>query len=345
MSKADIYEGNLTIHNAAGAEKYRHLIKVTGYLSISASAKLDALKSVGGSLYISASANLDALESVGGSLHIYASANLDAPKLESVGGYLHISASANLDALKSVGDYLSISASAKLDALKSVGGYLYISASANLDALESVGGSLHICASANLDAPKLKSVGDYLYISSSARLDAPKLESVGGSLHIYEKGSLTAGKLYPDGFDKFMTFDNIGCIVLSEKLQNDVTIRLCRHSKINNRKVVGDKFFVASGNGHNAHGKTIAEATQELAFKAGSRDVSQWENMPRDTVKTPAEWAFVYRMITGACRYGTDQFIASKRKMKNRYTLTEIVAETKGAFGHDRFCAVVGLGG
>jgi hypothetical protein len=266
------------------------------------------------------------LTEITGHLYIYAPAKLDAPKLESVGGYLSINAPAKLDAPK----------------LESVGGDLYIYAPAKLDApkLESVGGNLYINAPAKLDAPKLESVGGHLYIYAPAKLDA--LKSVGGDLYIYAKGALTADRLYAGGYDKFTVIDGIGCVVLSEKTQGGATIRLCRHSKIKDQKVVGDKFFVASQNGHHAHGKTIAEATQELAFKTGSRDVSQWKNLPATTIKTPKEWAFVYRMITGACQYGTERFMADKGKLKKRYTLAEIVAETKGAFGHERFREVVG---
>lgn len=210
--------------------------------------------------------------------------------------------------------------------------------------IEKYEGNLTICTQADAEKYKnLTEVAGPLYIYASAKLDA--LKTVGGNLYIYAKSSITAGKLYPGGYDKFAVIDGIGCVVLSEKKQDGVTIRLCRHSKIKGQKVVGDKFFVASSNGHNAHGKTIAEATQELVFKAGSRDVSQWKNMSADTVKTPDEWAFVYRMITGACRYGTDRFIASKGKVRKRYTLAEIVAETKGSFGHERFCEVVAIKG
>ena len=248
MPKASrVHEGNLIIRNAADAEKYQNITKVTGYLSINASAKLDALKSVGGYLYINASAKLD------------------APLLESVGGYLYINASAKLDALK----------------------------------------------------------------------------SVGGDLYINEKTELTAGKLYCGGYKKFKIIDNIGCVVLSSKQSNGVTVLLCRHSKIKNQKVVGDKFYVAQRGGNNAHGKTVAEATQELLFKTGSRDVSQYRNMGRDTAKTPAEWAIVYRMITGACQYGTNKFIESHRTLKKKYKLSEIVSLTKGQYGHEKFVDVV----
>jgi hypothetical protein len=63
--------------------------------------------------------------------------------------------------------------------------------------------------------------------------------------------------------------------------------------------------------------------------------------MPKDTRKSPEEWAFVYRKITGACRFGTDRFIQSKGKIKETYTLAEILTETNGAYGHDVFRRVV----
>jgi hypothetical protein len=229
----------------------------------------------------------------------------------------------------------------KYAGLTEVTGYLYIYASAKFDApqLESVGGYLYINASAKFDA--LKSGGGDLSIYASAKFDAPQLESVGGDLYIYAKGSLIAGKLYTGGYDKFRVIDNIGCVVLSTKKQGKVTVLMCRHSKIKNQKVIGEKFFVAQEGDHNAHGKTIAEATQELAFKSGNRDVSQWKNLPPTTKKTPQEWAVVYRMITGACQYGTKDFMERKGKLKKAYTLDQIIAETRGAYGHEKFRQVV----
>ena len=63
--------------------------------------------------------------------------------------------------------------------------------------------------------------------------------------------------------------------------------------------------------------------------------------MPNDTKKTPAEWAFVYRMVTGACQYGTERFIESHAKLKKAYSLPEIVTLTKGQWGCDKFFEVV----
>ncbi len=200
-----------------------------------------------------------------------------------------------------------------------------------------MGGDLSIHSSAKLDA--LKSVGGYLSIHSSAKLDA--LKSVGGDLSIHSEGSLTAGKLYTGGYSKFKVFDDIGCVVLSKKEKSGVTILSCRQSRIKNQKVVGDKFYVAQKNGQNAHAKTIDEAVQEILFKTGNRDIAQFRNLPADTKKSPTEWAFVYRMVTGACQYGTGKFIESKGKLKKLYTLKEIVQITAGQWGHGKFVEVV----
>ena len=63
--------------------------------------------------------------------------------------------------------------------------------------------------------------------------------------------------------------------------------------------------------------------------------------MPLTTKKKPAEWAFIYRMVTGACQYGVQSFMESKGKLKKSYILSEVIEETKGAFRHDIFRQVV----
>jgi hypothetical protein len=130
--------------------------------------------------------------------------------------------------------------------------------------------------------------------------------------------------------------------VLSEKKQGDVTVLMCRHSKVKNQKVIGDKFYVARKGGANAHGKTIAEVTQELLFKIGPRDVEQYRGMKKTVAKTPAEWALIYRTITGACQYGTQKFIEGRSGLKKKYTLAEILVLTKGQWGNEKFSEVVG---
>jgi len=164
---------------------------------------------------------------------------------------------------------------------------------------------------------------------------------VTGNLSIYGSAKLDAPKLYPGGFDNFTILDGIGCVVLSSKQANGVTVLSCRDSTIRDQKIVGDKFYVAQSGGYNAHGNTVAMAVQELAFKTGERDVGQYRNMPLDTQKTPQEWAIVYRTVTGACRFGTEDFMKRKGALKKSYTLADILQETDGAYGYEQFRAVV----
>jgi hypothetical protein len=177
-----------------------------------------------------------------------------------------------------------------------------------------------------------------------------KLERITGSVYVQQGATLTAPALHTvDEFrmngeflgHQVAIIDEIGCVVLSEKERNGVLIRQCRKSSFKNGKLIGDKFYVASRGSNNAHGETIKIAIDELAFKEGSRNIDQFRNMPLETKKSPVEWAMVYRMVTGACQYGTKSFMESKGKLKKTYTLKEILEQTRGAYANEQFRRVV----
>ena len=133
----------------------------------------------------------------------------------------------------------------------------------------------------------------------------------------------------------------IGCVSVSEKQRVGVDIRYCRSASFKDGELVGNPYFVVSQNGFNAHGDTIESALSDLLFKQADRDVSVYKHMPIDTVKSPQEWAAIYRVITGACSLGTAYFMKEKGELKDIYTLAEIIEETLGAYGHERFVEVV----
>jgi hypothetical protein len=264
------------------------------------------------------------------------------------------------DDITSLGDVVEIGGSvyvrqgATLDApvLTSVGGYVDVRQGATLDApvLTSIGGSVYVRQGATLDAPVLTSIGGYVYVRQGATLDAPVLTSIGGYVDVYEGATLDAPVLTSVehyrheatflGHD-VKVFDGIGCVVMSEKTRDDIKIMSCRKASFKDGELIGERMYVVSKGEHNAHGETIEEALSDLAFKSADRDIDTYRNMPADTVKTPHEWAVVYRVVTGACKYGTEQFMKSKGELKDTYTLAEIVAMTQGAYGSDRFREVV----
>lgn len=175
----------------------------------------------------------------------------------------------------------------------------------------------------NLD--KLEEVSGNIYLSQNAKLDAPNLTDSGEIIF--------NGTMYGQNF---RNFDGIGAIVLSENTKDGITITFCKKSNMIKGKFLGEKFYVATKGKKHAHGTTIRQAIEELLFKTGERDVSQFKNMPLKTVKTPDEWAFVYRIVTGACQYGVKQFM-ERQKLKEKYTLTEIIKLTTGAYGGEKF--------
>ena len=44
-----------------------------------------------------------------------------------------------------------------------------------------------------------------------------------------------------------------------------------------------------------------------------------------------------YRVITGACEAGVRNFVQSVGKIKSHYTLSEVIALTKGQYGHSEY--------
>jgi hypothetical protein len=213
-----------------------------------------------------------------------------------------------------------------------------------------VGGGLYLSGTQITQLPEGLHVGGWLDLSGTQITQLPDNLTVGGELDL--RGTqitqlpegLSAEAVYFDGEisgRRFAIFDNIPCIVLSERGSGDVAIRHCQKSKFERGECIGGKFYVASRGDEHAHGDTMREAIEELEFKGAERNIDQFRDMPLDTRKTPSEWAFVYRMVTGACRLGTADFMSRQGALKDSYTLAEILQETRGAYGHETFRKVV----
>jgi hypothetical protein len=196
-------------------------------------------------------------------------------------------------------------------------------------ALTEVSGSVDVRQGATFTAPALTKSG-YVYVQQGATFTAPALKDVD---HVVCEGEFLG--------EQITVIDEIGCVVLSAKIKDGISIRRCRKAAFKDGKLSGEKFYVASKGEHNAHAETIQAAILELEFKAGTRDISEYRNMPLTTKKSPQQWAFVYRMVTGSCQYGVQRFMEEKGTLKKSYTLKEIVEQTRGAYGSEMFKGVV----
>ena len=107
--------------------------------------------------------------------------------------------------------------------------------------------------------------------------------------------------------------------------------------KISGRNVVSDgKNF--------AHCDNLRDGIADLAFKAEKdRSADQYKGMSLDTELTVAEAVTMYRIITGACRKGSDNFVKSiGDKLKDKYTIRECIEITKGQYNSAKFAEFFG---
>ena len=96
---------------------------------------------------------------------------------------------------------------------------------------------------------------------------------------------------------------------------------------------IRDKNVIFDGK-HYAHCKSFSDGVKDIEFKnAKERGAEQYKKLkPSDTV-TKDDAITMYRVITGACRAGTDGFVDSLGKTKDKYTIAEIIEITKGQYG------------
>lgn len=87
-----------------------------------------------------------------------------------------------------------------------------------------------------------------------------------------------------------------------------------------------------------AHCKSFKSGVEDLVFKAAKdRGAEQYRNMPVDTELTVEEAKTMYRVITGACQAGTNAFVDSLGKLKDKYTIAEMIDLTRGQYGSTTF--------
>jgi hypothetical protein len=101
--------------------------------------------------------------------------------------------------------------------------------------------------------------------------------------------------------------------------------------KIEGRNVISD------GTNY-AHCKTFREGVIDLQFKAAKeRGAEQYRGLSLDSELTAEEIITMYRVITGACRQGTESFVASLGELKDKYTVREAIEITKGQYNSASF--------
>lgn len=125
---------------------------------------------------------------------------------------------------------------------------------------------------------------------------------------------------------------------------------------IKKRRMIGDYTLfvgkipgnnVVSDGVHYAHCDKLRDGIADLLFKsAKDRGADQYKGLSLDTELTVEEAVTMYRVITGACRQGSQSFVdrlKEKGKLKERYTIRECVEVTRGQYNAERFSEFFGM--
>ena len=190
--------------------------------------------------------------------------------------------------------------------------------------MEQNGGSLDLRGTGIKSLPEGLTVGGFLDLEGCTGIQKKELKKA----KKLRNGDYVAGRyLYADG-------------ILTH-------VRKCKHidgytlyvGKIPGKNVVFD-------GKHYAHCRTLRDGIADLLFKAAEdRGAEQYRDVTMDSVLTIEEAKTMYRVITGACRQGTEHFVQSLGdKVKEKYTVREMLEVTKGQYGAEKFSEFFGEG-
>ena len=98
-------------------------------------------------------------------------------------------------------------------------------------------------------------------------------------------------------------------------------------------------YVVEDGRGNYSHGETLEKARDGLIYKISSRDTSTFKKWTKSTTVSLVDAIASYRIITGACEFGTRHFCEGLGKLPKNLTINRVIELTKGQYGANTFAA------
>ena len=191
--------------------------------------------------------------------------------------------------------------------------------------------------------------GGSLYLSGLTSIPEGFNPTVGGSLDLSGLTSI------PEGFNPTVggSLDLSGLTASVTKLVNGMYVPggylycdgILTHIK-KEKKFGKYRYYVGKIKGRNvifdgsnyAHCNNFSDGVADLEFKkAKDRGSDQYKSLTKDSVVSKEDAIVMYRIITGACKAGTNNFLDNIREMKSHYSIEEIIEITKGQYGADIF--------
>lgn len=183
--------------------------------------------------------------------------------------------------------------------------------------------------------------GGSLYLSDTQIKELPKGLTVGGSLCLrntqISRNAANRVRRLKDGdyvAGKYLYCDGILTHVSKKHKAGEYTLYV---GKIKGQNVVSDGTFYAQC-------ETLRDGIADIAFKrAAERGADQYKGIDMDTPVPLEDAKTMYRVITGACRAGTEHFAQSLgEKLQETYTVREMIEVTKGQYNAGKFAEFFG---
>ena len=219
-----------------------------------------------------------------------------------------------------------------------MGGGLYLSSLTSIPEgfNPTVGGYLDLRSLTSIPEGFNPTVGGGLDLSSLTSIPEGFNPTVGGYLDLRfglrcKKTKLKQGD-YVEG--KYLYADGILTNIKKKKTIGKFTLFI---GKIRGKNVVSDGV-------NYAHCASFRDGVSDLLFKsAKDRGADQYKGLSLDTEMTVAEMVTMYRIITGACRQGSESFIKSLGELKEKYTIREAIDITNGQYNSQKFADFFGV--
>jgi hypothetical protein len=140
---------------------------------------------------------------------------------------------------------------------------------------------------------------------------------------------------------KCKTIDGMLCIILRQKaFNNEIEYYKAQYFKgMRNSQIALIDCHILESNNVFSHGITLKAAMRDLQFKlAKDRGADQYRKFDKNHQFPFEEAVAMYRIITGACQFGTEHFILSLgNKVQISYSPEEIIKVTAGQYGSETF--------
>ena len=215
-----------------------------------------------------------------------------------------------------------------------VGGSLYLPSLTQIpeNFNPTVGGNIDLSSLTQIPEDFNPTAGGYLDLSSLTQIPPGFNPTVGGALYLPNHLQASIKPLTNNAIfwgEKYLKADGIFTEILHKKGN------IYRVKKLNSDK---EFYAVTDNNGNWAHGDTLREATQDLDFKIKSdKDLEEYKILSLDHIFTKDQAVTAYRLITGSCKFGVNQFLQAQELLKDNYSVKEIIELTEDQYGGNKF--------